>query len=112
MYHAESNQEGFLDLSGECLLLVEGEERLLRAWDYFHCPAWTEHVLVGAGDGPCVVLAVGARTPDQSVVYPRSEIASAHGASVRETTDSSKEAYAESPQDVETPYREGDLPAW
>ena len=112
MYHAESNQEGFLVLSGECLLLVEGEERLLRAWDYFHCPAWTEHVLVGAGDGPCVVVAVGARTPDQSVVYPRSEVATARGASVRETTDSSKEAYAESPQDVETPYREGDLPAW
>ena len=52
MYHGESNQEDFLVLSGECLLLVEGEERLLRAWDFFHSPAWTEHVLVGAGEGP------------------------------------------------------------
>src|SRR3954449_3100385 len=60
MYHREENQEGFLVLSGECLLIVEGEERTLRAWDYFHCPAGTPHVLVGAGDGPCVVLALGA----------------------------------------------------
>ena len=27
MYHAEEGQEGFLVLAGECLLLVEGEER-------------------------------------------------------------------------------------
>jgi uncharacterized cupin superfamily protein len=110
MYHGESTQEGFLVLSGECLLLVEGEERLLRAWDYFHCPAWTEHVLVGAGDGPCVVLAVGARTPDSSVVCPASEVADRHGAGVPETTKSPREAYAPYPEDVERPYRPGDLP--
>ena len=55
-YHAEEGQEDFLILSGECLLLVEGEERRLRAWDFVHCPPWTEHVFVGAGDGPCVFL--------------------------------------------------------
>jgi uncharacterized cupin superfamily protein len=32
LYHAETNQEGFLVLAGECLLLVEGEERPLQAW--------------------------------------------------------------------------------
>jgi uncharacterized cupin superfamily protein len=112
MYHREGYQEGFLVLSGECLLLVEGEERPLEAWDYFHCPAWTEHVLVGASDGPSVVLAVGARKPDSNVRYPASEVADAHGAGVPETTESPKEAYAPYPEDVERPYREGDLPEW
>jgi uncharacterized cupin superfamily protein len=112
MYHGEDSQEGFLVLSGECLLLVEGEERRLRAWDFFHCPAWTEHVLVGAGDGPCVVLAVGARKPGSSVRYTAAEVAVKHGAGVPETTESSKEAYAPYPEDVERPYREGDLPEW
>ena len=61
MYHGEDAQEDFLVLSGECLLIVEGEERRLKAWDFVHCPPWTEHIFVGAGDGPCVVLGVGAR---------------------------------------------------
>src|SRR5215211_448119 len=64
MYHGEDAQEDFLVLSGSCLLLIEGEERQLRAWDFVHCSAWTEHVFVGAGDGPCAILAVGARSGD------------------------------------------------
>ncbi len=48
-YHAENDQEDFLVLSGECLLLIEGQERRLQAWDFVHCPPWTEHVFVGAG---------------------------------------------------------------
>jgi uncharacterized cupin superfamily protein len=112
MYHGEDTQEDFLVLSGECLLLVEGEERRLRAWDFFHSPAWTEHVLVGAGDEPCVVIAVGARKPNSKVLYPHNELAEAHGASVPETTDSGEEAYAGSPEIVERPYLEGDLPDW
>jgi uncharacterized cupin superfamily protein len=86
MYHAESAQEDFLVLAGECLLLVEGEERPLRAWDLVHCPPNTEHVLVGAGDGPCVVLMTGARGSDWSVVYPASEVARRHGAGVERET--------------------------
>ena len=62
LYHSESEQEAFLVLSGECTLLVEGEERLLRQWDFFHSPAGTEHIFVGAGDGPCVIFMVGARS--------------------------------------------------
>jgi uncharacterized cupin superfamily protein len=112
MYHGEDTQEGFLVLSGECLLLVEGEERRLRACDFFHCPAWTEHVMVGAGDGPCVVVAVGARRAGSKVIYPRNEVAEARGASVLATTDSAKEAYARFPEPIERPYREGDLPSW
>lgn len=60
VYHAETNQEAFLVLRGECRLLVEGEERDLGPWDSFHCPPWTEHAFVGAGDRPCAILMVGA----------------------------------------------------
>src|SRR4051795_2103467 len=88
LYHAEANQEGFLVLSGECVLLVEGEERLLRPWDFFHAPPWTEHIFVGAGTGPCVILMVGARVADEQLHYPVSELAARYGASVdRPTTD-------------------------
>jgi uncharacterized cupin superfamily protein len=97
MYHAESNQEDFLVLAGECLLLVEGAERPLRAWDFVHCPPGTEHSFVGAGTGPCVIFAVGARTSERSIVYPRSEPALRHGAGVETATSSAAEAYAPFP---------------
>ena len=109
MYHGEDDQEDFLVLSGECLLLVEGEERRLKAWDFFHCPAWTEHVFVGAGDAPCAILAVGARS-SRDVVYPESELAQRHGAGVEKETRSGQEAYASFRQDVDVPYRAGWLP--
>jgi quercetin dioxygenase-like cupin family protein len=92
MYHAEANQEGFLVLAGECALLVEEEERRLRAWDFFHCPPWTEHGFAGAGDGPCVILMVGARS-SPGVRYPASEVAARHGASVAEETSDPRQAY-------------------
>jgi uncharacterized cupin superfamily protein len=109
MYHAEDAEEDFLVLAGECLLLVEGEERRLRAWDFVHCPPWTEHVFVGAGDAPCLILAVGTRRPG-GVVYPVSEVALRHGAGVETETDTGREAYARFPKAVATPYRDGDLP--
>jgi quercetin dioxygenase-like cupin family protein len=93
VYHAEANQEAFLVLAGECTLLVEGEERLLRAWDFFHSPPWTEHAFVGAGDEPCVILMVGAHlSPD--VRYPVSAIAARFGASVDKETTNPDEVYA------------------
>ncbi|MBM3677885.1 MAG: cupin domain-containing protein [Actinobacteria bacterium] len=94
LYHSESQQEAFLVLSGECRLLVEGEERLLRAWDFFHCPAGTVHVFVGAGDGPCVILMCGARSEDEKLLYPVSELAARYGASVGEETTDPDRAYA------------------
>jgi uncharacterized cupin superfamily protein len=108
-YHAEDEQEDFLVLSGECLLLIEGEERPLRTWDFVHCPAWTEHVFVGAGDRPCAVLAVGTRLAD-AVVYPKSELAQRHRAGVTRETRDPAQAYADVADDVETPYRDGWLP--
>ena len=94
LYHSESQQEAFLVLSGECRLLVDGEERLLRPWDFFHCPPGTEHVFVGAGDGPCVILMTGARTKDEQLLYPVSELAARHGASAEEETPDAQQAYA------------------
>jgi uncharacterized cupin superfamily protein len=108
-YHAEEGQEDFLVLSGECLLLVEGQERLLRQWDFVHCPPWTEHVLVGAGDGPCAILAFGGRTTE-GIVYPVNEQAARYGASVERQTEAAKEAYAGLPPDEPVPYQEGWLP--
>jgi uncharacterized cupin superfamily protein len=109
MYHGEDEQEDFLVLSGECLLLIEGEERVLRAWDFVHCPAWTEHVFVGAGTGPCAILAVGSRSGGE-VLYPESDLAQRHRAGVgRETTDP-HEAYADIEPDVDSGYPEGALP--
>ncbi len=108
-YHGEGAQEGFLVLSGEALLLVEGEERPLRAWDYVHCPPWTEHVLVGAGDGPCAILAVGKR-PDTGVVYPVSAVAQRFGAGVEAEVPEGESAYAGLPRDEPVGYRDGWLP--
>jgi uncharacterized cupin superfamily protein len=96
-YHSESTQEDFLVLSGECLLLVEEEERLLKAWDFVHCPGGTAHVFVGAGDGPCVILMVGARRPDEEIVYPVSELALRHGAGVQTEAHDPRDAYADLP---------------
>jgi uncharacterized cupin superfamily protein len=110
MYHAEDTQEGFLVLSGECLLIVEGEELRLRPWDFFHCPGGTAHVLVGAGEGPCAILMVGARTPDDRIVYPANETARRHGAAVDVETSSPAEAYAHVDRPVDARYRDGDLP--
>ena len=94
-YHAESDQEGFLVLEGECIAVVEGEERRMRQWDFFHCPAGTNHITVGAGDGPCAILMVGARTPGKSIHYPVNETAAKHGASVRVAADNPRDAYAQ-----------------
>ena len=94
LYHSENQQEAFLVLSGECKLLVDGEERPLRAWDFVHCPAGTEHVLVGAGEGPCVILAAGARSGDEQLLYPVSELAGRYGASAEKETPNPREAYA------------------
>jgi uncharacterized cupin superfamily protein len=111
MYHRESQQEDFLVLRGECLLIVEGEERPLRAWDFFHCPPNTTHAFVGRGNGPCVVLGVGARSEEGTILYPRDDTALAQGASVEEDTSSPAEAYARFAHwQLGRPERWGELP--
>jgi uncharacterized cupin superfamily protein len=97
LYHAEEAQEGFLVLAGECLAVIEGEEHPLRQWDYLHCPPRTRHVLVGAGGQPCTVLMVGApRSASLSeILYPADPVAARYGASVTQTTRSSRQAYSD-----------------
>ena len=112
MYHWEAGQEDFLVLSGEALLLIEGEERPLRPWDFVHCPPGTGHMIVGAGDGPCAVLAVGSRehrTGDWGG-YTVDEAALRHGAGVEEETSDPQVAYARFPKPEPAPYRDGRLP--
>jgi uncharacterized cupin superfamily protein len=86
LYHAESVQEDFLILQGECLLIVEDQERQLRPWDFVHCPPLTGHTFVATGDGPCIMLATGNRRDDLERIYPRSETALRHDASSETTT--------------------------
>jgi uncharacterized cupin superfamily protein len=102
-YHSESDQEGFLVLSGECVAIVEGEERRMGPWDYFHCPPGTAHITVGAGDGPCALLMVGTRSPDQTTHYIADATAARHGAAVAVDTNSAREAYAGRPPFQRTP---------
>jgi uncharacterized cupin superfamily protein len=109
MYHHESVQEDFLVVAGECLLLIEGEERPLKAWDFVHCPAGTEHIFVGSGSGPCVIVMVGSRA-EHTILYPVSELAQRHGAGVEEETRVSREAYARFPKGGPGPAPDGVLP--
>jgi uncharacterized cupin superfamily protein len=93
LYHSEQAQEDFLVLSGECTLLVEGQERTLRAWDFFHSPPGTQHIFVGAGEEPCVILMAGTRAGADQLRYPVSELAARYGASAERETTNPDEAY-------------------
>jgi uncharacterized cupin superfamily protein len=113
MYHWEADQEDFLVLAGEALLVVEGHERPLHRWDFVHCPARTKHVIIGAGNGLCVVLAVGARDRSTGPAwggYTVDEAALRHGAGVEAETTDPKQAYARFPPREPTRYVEGWLP--
>jgi mannose-6-phosphate isomerase-like protein (cupin superfamily) len=124
MYHREIDQEDFLVLAGEALAIVEGEKRPLRRWDLLHCPAGTNHVIVGAGTGPCVVFSVGSREKhtqraadgtiegrDDWGAYTVDDAAARHGAAPPEETTDASVAYGRFPEPVSTPYRERWLPA-
>ena len=113
MYHWEADAEAFLLLSGEAVLLIEGQERQLQPWDFVHCPPSTAHMIVGAGDGPSVVFAISSRqymgTPEWGA-YTVDEVALEHGAGVGQETNDAGVAYARFPGSQDAPYREGLLP--
>jgi uncharacterized cupin superfamily protein len=113
MYHWEADQEGFLVLTGEALLIVDDEERPLRQWDYFHCPPNVPHTIVGAGSRPAAILAIGARQsqdgPDWGG-YPLSEVAMKYDAATEEETNDARIAYGRFPGRQEGEFREGWLP--
>jgi quercetin dioxygenase-like cupin family protein len=113
IYHWEADQEAFLVVSGEAILIVEGEERPLRAGDFMHCPPGTKHVIVGAGSGPCFVVAVGSRehsTAAGSLGFPADAAAGRYGASVAEDTMDGGAAYESVAAREATSYRTGWLP--
>jgi uncharacterized cupin superfamily protein len=113
MYHWEADQEDFLVLSGDALLIVEGDERPLRQWDFVHCPVETKHIIVGSGEAPCAVLAIGAREHQAGADwggYTVDEAARRHGAGVDQETNDPEEAYAPLPNREPTSYREDWLP--
>jgi uncharacterized cupin superfamily protein len=107
MYHSEANQENFLVLAGECIAVIEGEERRLKAWDFVHCPGGTAHVFVGAGDGPCVIFMAGGRTHEKGITYHRDETALRHGAGPEADTRDRNVAYAPFPE-----WKDGPPPSW
>jgi uncharacterized cupin superfamily protein len=109
MDHWAAAQEDFLVVSGEAVLIIEGEERQLRAWDFVHCPPNTKHVIIGAGSGPCLVIAIGARERD-SLGFTVDKVAKSRGASVEEDTTDDGVAYASIPRREPTAYRDGWLP--
>jgi uncharacterized cupin superfamily protein len=110
MYHRENAQEDFLVLSGECVLIVQGEERPLRQWDFFHCPGGVDHAIVGAGEGTSLVLAVGARTPEsEGAFYPADPVAQNYRAGVKADTSEARDAYAAYTMEWQA-YEEGWLP--
>jgi uncharacterized cupin superfamily protein len=101
LYHAESMQEDFLVLAGECLLLIEQQTQVLGAWDFVHCPPWTAHAFVARGKTPCVMVMIGARRgsgPNEDIVYPRSELALHHGVGVERESRSPEEVLAHFPR--------------
>ena len=113
MYHWEADQEDFLVVAGQAVLIVEGEERRLRAWDFVHCPPGTSHTIVGAGDRPCIVVAVGARAHANDPEwgrYPVDDAAARHGASVTEATSDPSTAYAHLTRRKPARYRDDWLP--
>jgi uncharacterized cupin superfamily protein len=113
VYHWETEQEDFLVLSGEALLIVEGQERPLTQWDFVHCPPETRHVFVGAGDGPCVILAASSRQFQKDGpwgFYCADETALRHNASSPEETQDGDVAYARVPPSHPARYRDGSLP--
>jgi uncharacterized cupin superfamily protein len=113
MYHWEADQEDFLVVSGDALLIVEGEERPLRSWDFVHCPPNVSHTIVGAGDAPCIVVAVGAREHQGGAGwggYPVDEAALRHGAGVEQETSDAREAYAPFNRRQPARYQDGWLP--
>ena len=102
-YHAEEAQEGFIVLSGECVAIVEGQERRMRRWDYLHSPPGTGHITVGAGDEPCAILMFGSPDPRRKVAWIADGTAARYGASVANTTGQAAEAYGTLPASVHGP---------
>lgn len=112
-YHWETEQEDFLVLFGQAVLIIEGMERRLKRWDFVHCPPRARHAFVGAGNGPCVLLCASSRQFQKDGpwgFYCRDETAARYNASSPEETQDASLAYARFPPSHPTRYQQGLLP--
>jgi uncharacterized cupin superfamily protein len=109
-YHWETEQEDFLVVAGEAILVVEGQERRLAQWDFVHCPPGTRHVFVGAGSAPCIIVSASSRQFQKDGpwgFYCADEVARRYNASSPEETQDTGVAYGRFPPVQATRY--GDL---
>jgi mannose-6-phosphate isomerase-like protein (cupin superfamily) len=112
-YHWETEQEDFLVLAGEGLLIVEGQGRPVRQWDFVHCPPETKHAFVGVGEGPCVLLCASSRQFQKDGPwgwYCADETAAKYNAASPEDTQDGSIAEARFEPARAASYREGLLP--
>jgi uncharacterized cupin superfamily protein len=112
-YHWETEQEDFLVLSGEATLIIEGQERLVKRWDFVHCPPESRHAFVGAGTGPCVLLCASSRQFQQEGpwgYYCADPVAERYNAAAPTETQDPEVAYGRFPKGKPTPYPPGLLP--
>jgi hypothetical protein len=110
MYHWETEQEDFIVLAGEVLLIVERQERRLRAWDFVHCPPQTRHVFVAPATG-----LASSPPPHHGNTRRRSpgattQTAARYGAAPEIETQDPAVAYAGVAPSERTRYRDGVLP--
>lgn len=112
-YHWETEQEDFLVLAGEAVLIVEGQERRLGRWDFVHCPPETKHAFAGVGGRPCVLLCASSRQFQKDGpwgFYCADATAARYNASSPEDTQDGSVAYARFSEPRPTRYRDGLLP--
>ena len=112
-YHWETEQEDFLVLSGECIAIIEGQERRLHRWDFVHCPPGTKHAFVGVGEEPCVLLCASSRQFQKDGpwgYYCYDETAESYNAASPEDTQDGEIAYGRFPESREAHYPGGLLP--
>lgn len=112
-YHWETEAEDFLVLSGEGVLIIEGEERPLKQWDFVHCPPETKHGFAGTRDRPMVLLCASSRQFQKDGpwgYYCKDETAAKYNASSPEDTQDGRLADARFAPQKPAPYPGGLLP--
>ncbi len=112
----EYEAETFFPMLGMAIRVLgpgEPNGRVLRQWDVVYCPPETRHVFVGAGEGPCVILAASSRQFQKDGpwgFYSVDETAARYNASSPEETQDGDVAYARFAPSQKVRYPGGLLP--